>query len=95
MRRLLVVLPLAVLLSAAGTTSAAAMTNGGGASGEAPGQERAETQCVNVYDVIQGDVRALGGPKSGISEGPIGTYPDGSGPTNCDHFWNLQGAIGN
>ena len=95
MRRFLVVLPLAVLLSGAGTTSAVAMTSGGGASGDAPGQVRAETQCVTVYEVLQEDVRALGGPKSGISEGPIGTYPEGSGPTNCDHFWQLQGAIGN
>ena len=95
MRRLLVVLPLAVLLSAAGTTSAVAMTNGGGTSGDAVGQVRAETQCVTVYSVLQEDLRAQGGPKSGISEGPIGTYPEGSGPTNCDHFWQLQGAIGN
>ena len=95
MRRLRVVLPLAVLLSGAGTTSAVAMTNGGGASGEAPGQVHAETHCVTVYSVLQEDLRALGGPKAGISEGPIGTYPDGSGPTNCDHFWQLQGAIGN
>jgi hypothetical protein len=95
MRRLLVVLPLTVLLSAAGTTSAVAMTNGGGFSGDAPGQVGAEANCVNVYSVLQEDLRALGGPKAGASDGPIGTYPDGSGPTNCDHFWQLQGAIGN
>lgn len=95
MRRLLVVLALAVLLSGAGTTSAVAMTNGGGASGDAPGQVRAEDQCETVWSVLQEDLRARGGPKSGISEGPIGTYPEGSGPTNCDHFWQLQETIGN
>ena len=95
MRRLLVVLALAVLLSGAGMTSAVAMTYGGGASGDAPGQVRAEDQCEAVWSVLQEDLRARGGPKSGISEGPIGTYPEGSGPTNCDHFWQLQEAIGN
>jgi hypothetical protein len=94
MKRPLVVLSVAVVLCAAGSTSAAALTAGGGASSDAPGQERAESQCVNVYSVLQEDVRAGGGPKSGISDGPIGTYPEGSGPTNCDHFWQLQGAIG-
>lgn len=74
--------------------SAFGMTNGGGKSAEAPGQERAEAQCQQVWETIQADLRAGGGPKSGPSTGPIGTYPDGSGPTNCDHFWQLQLAIG-
>ena len=95
MKRSFVVLSLAVVFSGAGSTSAAALTNGGGASPDAAGQERAESQCVSVYSVLQEDLRAGGGPKSGISDGPIGTYPEGSGPTNCDHFWQLQGAIGN
>lgn len=95
MRRLLTGLALAVLLSGAGTPSALAMTNGGGTSGDAPGQVSAEEQCEVVWSELQADLRAGGGPKSGASEGPIGTYPDGSGPTNCDHFWQLQEAIGN
>jgi hypothetical protein len=95
MRRVLTVLSLAVLLSGAGTTSAVAMTYGGGESGDASGQVRAEEECENVWSVLQEDLRAGGGPKSGVSEGPIGTYPDGSGPTNCDHFWQLQEEIGN
>jgi hypothetical protein len=95
MKRVLIALALAVLLSGAGTTSAVAMTNGGGSSEDAPGQVRAEEQCANVWSVLQEDLRARGGPKSGVSEGPIGTYPEGSGPTNCDHFWQLQEAIGN
>ena len=95
MKRPLVVLSLAVVLSGAGSPSATALTGGGGASPDAPGQERAETRCVSIYSVLQEDLRARGGPKSGSSDGPIGTYPEGSGPTNCDHFWQLQGAIGN
>jgi hypothetical protein len=95
MKRLFVSLSLAMVLSGAGSTSAAALTSGGGTSSDAPGQQRAESQCVDIYSVLQEDLRARGGPKSGISDGPIGTYPEGSGPTNCDHFWQLQGAIGN
>jgi len=93
MKRLLVSTIAAAL--AIGGTGASAMSNGGGNSGDAPGQERAEQQCENVWANIQADLRAGGGPKSGPSSGPIGDYPDGSGPTNCDHFWQLQGAIGN
>ena len=83
----------ALSLAAAGT--ALAQTNGGGSSADAPGQERAAAQCERVWSEIQAELRAGGGPKSGPSVGPIGTYPDGSGPTNCDHFWQGQGAIGN
>lgn len=95
MRRLLGSVSLALLLTAAGATSAGAITNGGGSSADAPGQERAGEQCTVVWNEIQADLRAGGGPKSGPSVGPIGTYPDGSGPTNCDHFWQGQEAIGN
>ena len=66
-----------------------------GAKGKSSGQARAEEECTKVWDEIQADLRAGGGPKSGPSIGPIGTYPGGSGPTNCDHFWQLQEAIGN
>lgn len=94
MRRFLTGLALAVVLSSAASTPALAMTNGGGTSGDAPGQATAEQRCEAVWSVLQADLRAGGGPKSGASEGPIGTYPDGSGPVNCDHFWQFQGAIG-
>lgn len=94
MRRLLAVPALALLLSATAMTSAMAITNGGGTSADAPGQVRANDQCTAVWTELLAEVRAGGGPKSGVSEGPIGTYPDGSGPTNCDHFWQLQEAIG-
>jgi hypothetical protein len=83
----------AVVLGASG--NAIAQTNGGGNSANAPGQERAASQCENVWSNLQAELRAGGGPKSGPSVGPIGTFPDGSGPTNCDHFWQGQGAIGN
>jgi hypothetical protein len=94
MRRLLSVLTLAVLMSGMTTMSAVAETIGGGASTDAPGQQRARERCATVWNVLQADLRAKGGPKSGISEGPVGTYPEGSGPTNCDHFWQLQLEIG-
>jgi len=94
MKRLLVAVVVSALsLAAAGTASA--QTGGGGSSDDAPGQERAAAQCEQVWSDIQAELRAGGGPKSGPSVGPIGTYPDGSGPTNCDHFWQGQGAIGN
>jgi hypothetical protein len=84
-----------LVIGLATASGALAQTNGGGNSGNAPGQERAAEQCENVWSTIQADLRAGGGPKSGPSVGPIGSYPDGSGPTNCDHFWQGQGAIGN
>jgi hypothetical protein len=94
MRRLLVAaVAFAFGLAMAGT--ALAQTSGGGSSGSAPGQERAAAQCEQVWSEIQAELRTGGGPKSGPSVGPIGTYPEGSGPTNCDHFWQGQGAIGN
>ena len=95
MRRLLVVVALAGALSMGGTTMAFAETTGAGSSGDAPGQVVAREHCTTVWTEIQAELRALGGPKAGASEGPIGSYPDGSGPTNCDHFWQLQEEIGN
>ena len=94
MKRLLVTATAAsIALGASG--AALAQTGGGGKSSDAPGQVRASMQCEGVWSEIQADRRAGGGPKSGPSTGPVGTYPDGSGPTNCDHFWQLQEAIGN
>jgi hypothetical protein len=59
-----------------------AMTNGGGASGDAPGQLRAEDQCETVWSVLQEDLRAHGGPKSGdfgrahVERRSLSTDPD-------------------
>jgi len=85
----------AMVLVGVFASSAFAITNGGGNSATAPGQARAEDECMKVWDEIQADLRVGGGPKFGPSVGPIGTYPGGSGPTNCDHFWQAQEAIGN
>jgi hypothetical protein len=64
---------------------APAQTNGGGNSANAPGQERAQANCTHVWSEIQADLVAKGGPKSELA----------TGPTNCDHFWQSQGVIGN
>jgi hypothetical protein len=94
MKRLLVTATAAsIALGASGV--AVAQTGGGGKSSDAPGQVKAAARCEVVWSEIQADLRAGGGPKSGPSTGPVGSYPDGSGPTNCDHFWQLQEAIGN
>lgn len=83
------------LVAGAAGPPATAQTTGAGNSSDAPGQEKAAENCTTVWSERQEDTRARGGPKSGPSEGPVGSYPDGSGPTNCDHFWQQQGAIGN
>ena len=70
---------------------ASAQSNGGGNSSNAPGQERAEANCTHVWSELQADLVAGGGPKSDPVES-IGTT---SGPTNCDHFWQTEGIIGN
>jgi hypothetical protein len=46
---------------------------------------------MNVWSELQADLVAGGGPKSTVVES-IGTT---SGPTNCDHFWQGEGIIGN
>ncbi len=88
-------LALALVSVAAGMLVAAGgalgQSNGGGNSGNAPGQERAAAQCENVWGNIQADLVAGGGPKSEPVESIGGT----TGPTNCDHFWQSEGIIGN
>jgi hypothetical protein len=68
-----------------------AQSNGGGNSSNAPGQAQAEANCTHVWSELQADLVAGGGPKSDPVES-IGTT---SGPTNCDHFWQSEGIIGN
>lgn len=70
---------------------AVAQSNGGGKSSEAPGQARAAANCVHVFSEVQATRVAGGGPKSGVVES-LGTT---TGPTNCDHFWQSEGIIGN
>jgi hypothetical protein len=68
-----------------------AQSNGGGNSADAPGQARAAANCENVWGNRQADLVAGGGPKSAVVES-LGTT---SGPTNCDHFWQSEGVVGN
>jgi len=72
-------------------TTALAVSGGGGKSGTAPGQARAAANCgigaANVGTIdrqVAAGIQAGGGPKS-----------VDVAPTNCDHFWQGQGAIGN
>jgi hypothetical protein len=91
MRRKGVTAVVAVVALGLFATSATAQSNGSGKSGDAPGQERAAANCMNVWSELQADLVAGGGPKSTVVES-IGTT---SGPTNCDHFWQGEGVIGN
>jgi hypothetical protein len=91
MRRKAVTAVVAILALGLFTSSATAQSNGGGTSGDAPGQVRAAANCRTVWSEIQAALVAGGGPKSAVVES-IGTT---SGPTNCDHFWQGEGIIGN
>ena len=71
--------------------SASAQSNGGGNSSNAPGQERAAANCTHVWSELQADLVAGGGPKSE----PVASIGGTTGPTNCDHFWQSEGIIGN
>jgi hypothetical protein len=91
MRRavLLVLVTAAAVLAFA--TTALAVSGGGGKSGTAPGQARAAANCgigaANVGTIdrqVAAGIQAGGGPKS-----------VDVAPTNCDHFWQTSGAIGN
>ena len=90
MKRMLAIATAASM--ALGTSGMAlAQSGGGGNSADAPGQARAVAQCEAVWSDIQADLRAGGGPKAG----PVADIPEGTGPTNCDHFWQSEGVIGN
>ena len=91
MRRKALMAVLATLATGLFVTSAPAQSNGGGKSGDAPGQARAAANCEHVWGDLQADQVAGGGPKSQVVES-LGTT---SGPTNCDHFWQSEGIIGN
>jgi hypothetical protein len=71
-----------------GSGHALAQSPGNGNSGNAPGQGVAAFQCgVVIYRQETYGPETGGGPKS--------TDPNFSGPTNCDHFWQSSGYIGN
>jgi hypothetical protein len=87
---LLLVLVTSVAMFAFATT-ALAVSGGAGESGTAPGQATAAAECgigrENVGTIdrqIAAGIQAGGGPKS-----------VDVAPTNCDHFWQTSGAIGN
>ncbi len=77
---------LSVLVSAA---PASAYSRGGGHSDTAPGQERAAENCdQHILDQRNAGRSAGGGPKGPTEDGT-------EAPTNCDHYWQNDGFIGN
>lgn len=93
MRRKTQVAVLATLALGLFAAPASAQSNGGGSSSDAPGQAQAEANCMHVWSELQADLVAGGGPKSEPIESPSGPFT--TGPTNCDHFWQGVGIIGN
>jgi hypothetical protein len=91
MRRKACAAALATLVIGVFAGPAWAQSNGGGNSGDAPGQAKAEANCRHVWSELQADLVAGGGPKSE----PVESIGSTSGPTNCDHFWQSEGVIGN
>ncbi len=92
MRRALVTVGVAVLVSIAGASGALAFSGGGGKSEDAPGQARAQEQCFSAFlRQYESGVAARGGPKNAFDSGET----PGIGPLNCDHYWQAVGAIGN
>jgi hypothetical protein len=81
---LMILVAASVLALSPGAFAAANPDNNGSAAG-APGLENADNACFNnVHKQFGLDLDAGGGPKDGW--GP---------PTNCDHLFQLIGAIGN
>ena len=90
MRRHMFLAVLVALMLGVSAGAALAQTIGGGNSSNAPGQVQASANCTNVWQNLQADLLAGGGPKSQ----PVGDPPFTTGPTNCDHFWQGEGVIG-
>lgn len=64
--------------------SAYAFIDANGKAFEAPGLEQAAAACVKVIGLqSMREIVAGGGPKAGVVA-----------PTNCDHFFQIIGAIG-
>ena len=97
MRKYLALLAALVVVGAVMASGGLAESNGGGNSANAPGQATAAANCKNVWNNIQLNLVAGGGPKSllvVVDTGPPVVIGN-SGPTNCDHFWQNNGSIGN
>jgi hypothetical protein len=74
----------AVAASLAPPASGYAFIDANGKAFEAPGLEQAAAECVKVIGLqAMREIVAGGGPKAGIPA-----------PTNCDHFFQIIGAIG-
>jgi hypothetical protein len=93
MRRKTFIAVLAMLTVGVVAGPAWAQSNGGGASSDATGQAQAATNCVHVYSEVQADLVPGGGPKSQPVTFGGSTFT--TGPTNCDHFWQVAGVVGN
>jgi hypothetical protein len=89
MARTKICLAAAILTVLVSVTPAAAYSKGGGNSDQARGQERAMENCdQHVLDQRRNGVHAGGGPKGPTEDGF-------EAPSNCDHFWQNDGYIGN
>ena len=92
MRRAVLLALLSAVAVLGFATAALAVSNGGGQGvANAPGQAQAAAKCgigaANVGTIdrqIAAGIQAGGGPKS-----------VDVAPTNCDHFWQTFGFIGN
>ena len=79
----------AALLSALLAASPAAAYSKRDRSEPPPGQERAMELCnSHILEQLGRAVHSGGGPKEPTEE-------DAQAPTNCDHFWQNDGFIGN
>ena len=67
-----------------------AFTNGGGNSGNAPGQANAIANCSDT--ITTQNANGQTGAQTGSANDPKQLD---TGVTNCDHFWQTIGAIGN
>ena len=90
MRRLLLVLTVALMMAAmmslmAAPAFASVNPDSNGKAAYAPGQTQAQENAGQTEDRQSANgVMAGGGPKQGIP-----------GPTNAEHFYQLSGSIGN
>ena len=92
MKRIVSTIVAIAALALATASGGLAQSNGGGTSADAPGPATAAANCENVWNNIQLDLVAGGGPKSLPVTFNGNTFT--SGPTNCDHFWQIAGVIG-
>jgi hypothetical protein len=83
-RKVILLICCAVAAVLAPSASAYAFIDANGKAFEAPGLEEAAAECGKVINLqTMREIVAGGGPKAGIPA-----------PTNCDHFFQIIGAIG-